>query len=265
VYIRGVRASWRRGGVGRGVRSGQIAAFAVAIIALVVALLSPLDALAEQLFAAHMAQHVLLGIVAPPLLVLGAPQVAAIWAIPHDTRARTPRLFNRARRHDWWRRLTTPWVAALVSAATLWAWHVPRPFEAELANPALHAIEHATLVGGGVLLWWSVLHGRAPRRVSYGVGIGTLFFTMLHGTVLGALITLSDRPWYPAQSHGAIVWGLTPLADQQMAGFIMWVVAGLLQLIAVGAVFFAWMRACASSAPAGKWSRSAHAQLAQTR
>jgi len=247
VYLRGVHTSWRRAGAGRGIQRWQLGVFAMGIGAVILALLSPLDALAEELFAAHMTQHVLLAIVAPPLLVLGAPQLATIWAIPPAARARTARFFNRARKHAWWRTLTAAPTAALLNAAVLWAWHVPGPYETALVHPAVHALEHATLLGAGVLLWWSILHGRRSRRASYGIGIGTLFFTMLHGTALGALIALSRHPWYPLQSHGAAAWGLTPLADQQMAGLIMWVVAGFLELIAASTLFLAWMHVSASS------------------
>lgn len=246
VYVRGVARVWTRAGRGRGISRWQAGCFAAGVFTLALALMSPIDALADDLFSAHMLQHVLLAVVAPPLLVAGEPVLAALWILPADRR-RAVVLWLRERRAiaTVWRAATAPRLAWSVFAVVLWLWHVPALYRAALDVPALHALEHVSFVGGASLVWWGILHG-APshsRRTSYGVGILVLFATMLQSGALGALLTLSHRLWYPFQSVGAVEWGITPLDDQQLAGLIMWVGGGILQLVQVNVLVFLWLRA----------------------
>jgi cytochrome c oxidase assembly factor CtaG len=243
VYAAGVRASWLHAGIGRGVRRWQAWCFALGLVVLAVALMTPLDPMAEDLFSAHMVQHVLLAIVVPPLLVLGAPLTATVWALPPSARRSVTRAVKRI---EWlsasWRMLTAPTIAWVIHGVALWSWHVPRLYSLALEHPAVHAVEHASFVGTAGLMWWSILCPRQSRRTAYGFGVLILFATMLHSAALGALITLSHRVWFPIHASGAAVWGLTALEDQQLAGLIMWVPGGLLYLAAMGALFLAWMR-----------------------
>lgn len=242
VYAAGVRASWRRAGRGRGIQTWQAWSFAGGVATLAVALVSPLDELAEHLFAAHMAQHVLLAVVAPPLLVLGNPAAAVVWALPATRRRGIVQWVRELPAvAPAWRALTAPSVAWAVHGAVLWSWHVPTLYTAALEHAPLHALEHASFVGTAMLLWWGIVWPRRSRRAAYGVGIVVLFVTMLHTGALGALLTFSRRVWYPAQTAGS-AFALTPLEDQQLAGLIMWVPGGLLYLIATSAVFLAWMQ-----------------------
>lgn len=244
VYSAGVRSVWRRAGVGRGIRRWCAWAFAAGIATLLVALASPLDPLAEDLFSAHMAQHVLLAVVAPPLLVAGAPMTALVWALPSGHRSRWASVLVPARWPGWLERSAqAPGLACAAYGATLWSWHLPAAYELALRSAAVHALEHASLVGTGCWLWWTILHGRRSRRTAYGVGLIVLFVTMLHSAALGALVTLSRRVWYPAYAASAMEWGWNPLRDQQLAGLIMWVPGGLLQLAAMSVLFVAWLRA----------------------
>jgi putative membrane protein len=233
VYAAGVRAVWLRAGRGRGIRPRQVACFAGGVGILAVALLSPIDSLADDLFSAHMIQHVLLAIVAPPLLVTGAPAVATLYALPRRARASVVRAIKGA---TWivasWRTLTVPAIACAVHALALWTWHIPRLYALALEHESMHLLEHASFLGTASLLWWSIVHPRRSRRAAYGIGIGTLFVTMLQSGVLGALITLSHRVLYPLQTVGAAAHGMTPLEDQQLAGLIMWVPGGLYHLAA---------------------------------
>lgn len=242
AYGVGVRRASRRAGAHRAVRKSQIRWFAAGVLVLALALLSPLDAMGEQLFAAHMTQHMLLAVVAPPLLVCGVPELALLWVLPAGARRRVTRLFHRRgllRRA--WLAVTAPAVAWLVHAAAIWAWHAPRLYTLALESDAAHAAEHLSFVGTGALVWWAIVHPRGQRRSAYAVGILTLFATATQTGILGALLTLTHRVWIPAQSVGAAAWGLTPLADQQLAGLIMWVPGGLLYVAAMGVLFLAWI------------------------
>jgi cytochrome c oxidase assembly factor CtaG len=175
--------------------------------------------------------------------VTGAPAIAMLYALPRRPRLGLVRAIKRRR---WlvgaWRMLTVPSVACAFHALALWSWHLPRLYSLALEHEAMHFLEHASFLGTAALLWWSIVHPRRSRRAAYGIGIGTLFVTMLQSGVLGALITLSHRVLYPLQTATAAAHGLTPLEDQQLAGLIMWVPGGLLYLVAMAVLFVGFMR-----------------------
>jgi putative membrane protein len=241
LYARGVRALRRRTGGGTVVTGGQVAAYTIALVALLVALVSPLDALSAALFSAHMVQHQLLILVAAPLLVLAAPLVPLLWALPPRWR----RALGRAWRwRPWvavaWRAATAPLIAVALHVGTVSAWHVPRAYEAALGSEVLHVAEHVTFFTTALLFWWSLIHaGRGGA--GHAMAFIALFGATLGLTALGALITLAPAAWYPAHAAGAAAWGLTALEDQQLAGLIMRV-GGLVYVGAAGALFVALLR-----------------------
>jgi len=243
IYTIGVWRLWRNAGVGVGISRGQAAAFACGWLALVIALVSPLDALSDALFSAHMVQHELLIVVAAPLIVLGAPAIALMWLL---TAPQRKSFFDSVRRPAVvaaWTAVTAPATAWLLHAVALWVWHLPELYEAALASDSVHAAQHISFFGTAALFWWGIAHGRYGR-LGYGAAVLYVFATALHSGVLGALLTLSQTPWYSAYVPvaGGRTWGLTPLEDQQLAGLLMWVPAGAIFLI-VGLLFFAaWLR-----------------------
>ncbi len=242
AYATGARRIWGAAGVARGITRRHVWCFTAAVLVLVLALLSPLDALSDDLFAAHMMQHLLLAVIVPPLLVLAAPELALFWSLPFAARRRAGRALRRLPgARVIWRGLTVPIVACSLHASAFWIWHSPRLYELALRSDAAHAAEHLSFVGTGVLLWWRIVHPPRERRGAYGVGIITLFATTMQAGILGALITLSHRVLYPSQGFDAARWGLDPLADQQLAGLLMWVAGGLLYVIAMSALFVAWL------------------------
>jgi len=243
LYARGVREVWRRAGAGMVVGRWQARAYAVALVALAVALVSPLDALSAALFSAHMVQHLLLVLVAAPLLVIAEPLVPLLWALPRRWRRGLGRAWQR---HHWlartWRAATTPLLATGVHAIAVGFWHVPGPYQAALTNEALHVAEHATFLVTALLFWWALVHAGRAGGAGHGTAVIAVFAASLLMTALGALITLAPAAWYPAHAAGAAAWGLTPLQDQQLAGLIMWVPAGLVYVGAAAALFLAWLR-----------------------
>jgi putative membrane protein len=244
VYARGLRTYWRRVGAGEGVRPWQAAAYAGGLAAVVVALVSPLDALAEALFAAHMVQHLVLILVAAPLLVLGAPLVPALWSLDRPQRHAIGRWWRRARRvRAAWRALSQPGLVWALYAATLWLWHLPALYQAALASPPLHALEHATLLGSALLFWWTALHPGRPGRVGHGPAVLYVFTAGVQSGLLGVLLTFAPVPWYPAYAPGEAAWSLAPLEDQQLAGLLMWVPGGVAHLLVALALFVAWLSA----------------------
>jgi cytochrome c oxidase assembly factor CtaG len=240
LYARGARALARRADGLPALRRWEVAAFAAGWLALFVALVSPLDALSDLLFSAHMAQHELLMVVAAPLLVLGRPLVAMLWALPARARARVGALVRQAAWRRAWHSVSGPLAALLVHGVAVWVWHVPSWYEAALRNEGVHLVQHLCFFWTAALFWWAVVHGRYGR-IGYGVAVLFVFATAVHTSVLGALLTFATRLWYPLYGERGRAWGIVPLEDQQLAGLIMWVPAGALLMVIGLALFAAWL------------------------
>ncbi len=247
VYGVGIGRLWHRAGIGHGVRVGQAVAYFSGLLAIVVALVSPLDALGEALFSAHMVEHELLMIVAAPLLVLGRPLAAWVWAIPERGRQAIGAFFRRPGWRRPWRLFTGPLCAWTLHALALWVWHVPALFQAALESEAVHALQHLCFLGTALLFWWSLLGGTSRR--DRGIALLSVFTTMVHTGALGALLTLSTVVWYPIYAASTPVWGLTPLQDQQLGGIIMWVPSGLVYIVFGLVLSHRWLFGSAAHRP----------------
>jgi len=242
LYAVGYRRLQRRG-ARHAASHARAALFYAGLVTLWLALGSPLDALAESLFAGHMLQHVVLIAVAAPLVVLGVPLVPVLWGLPPRARRTLGRAWNAARLPRLFAWLTTPLVAWGVHAVALWGWHLPGPYTAALAHPTVHALEHASFFATALLMWWVTFRPLYHPRDTGAGAIGVAFGTLMQSAALGALMTFSTSPWYPVQSSGAAAWGLTPLTDQQLAGLIMWIPPGFVYLAAILALVYRWVRA----------------------
>ncbi|VWB49790.1 cytochrome c oxidase assembly protein [Burkholderia latens] len=240
-YTLGYRRLARQSRHGRAQLARRAAAFAAGLATLFVALCTPLDTLGGALFSAHMVQHELLMIVAAPLAVLGRPLPTWLWALPPRARFRAARIARARGLRTTWRTATAPVPAWLLHAAALWIWHIPRCFDAALASPAVHALQHASFVGSALLFWRAVFDDAA--RPAHGASAAlSLFTTMVHTAALGALITLSPGLWYVPYAETTTALGLAPLEDQQLGGLVMWVPAGLAYVAAALALVARWLR-----------------------
>ncbi|MFN2490186.1 MAG: cytochrome c oxidase assembly protein [Actinomycetota bacterium] len=240
TYGAGLARLWRAGR-GRGVAVRRAMSFYGGIAVLGIALVSPLHALGETLFSAHMVQHLILMIVAAPLLVYGAPLVALVMALPSRVRRRVNGL-RRVVAVEWARRvLTGAIVVWTLHAAALWAWHLPLLYERALGNDIVHAAEHASFLGTALLFWTLVLAPTCGRRPTYPAALAIVFTTALQSSALGAILTFAADPLYPGHATGAAAWSITLLADQQLAGVIMWVPAGFVYLTTMAWLFLRWM------------------------
>jgi putative membrane protein len=240
LYARGLSSLRRATRSPRKLR-GEAVCYACGWLLLAVALVSPLHPWGGLLFSAHMTQHELLMVAAAPLLVLGRPAIVVLFAVPRPFARRLLSAVRPAGGARLWAWLTTPFVAWLVHAVTLWIWHVPVLFEATLEHEWVHALQHLSFLGTALLFWHSVFHGRA-HGAGYGLGVVYLFTTALHSGALGALLTFASHPWYPAYATVAPVVGITALEDQQLGGLIMWIPAGLVYVVAGLALFAGWLR-----------------------
>jgi cytochrome c oxidase assembly factor CtaG len=194
---------------------------------LVVALVSPMCRLAGTLTSAHMAQVMILAIAAPFLMAVGRGW-DMIGAGMQTGEASQEGLQNDAATAAARSRLPlTP--IAILYGVTLWALHAPPVYDAILTDATMHIVSLFALVGISLAFWTSVLDA---ARVAPGRAVTVLFATMAHTGLLGAILTFAGTLLYPLQAAGALIWGLDPLADQQLAGLIMWVVGNGLYLAA---------------------------------
>jgi cytochrome c oxidase assembly factor CtaG len=240
LYTTGTVRLWRRAGFGRGVQPRQAGSFALAWLLLFGALVAPLHWLGERLFAAHMIEHEVLMAIAAPLLVMARPIGAILWALPAEWRKAFGRLGQVPAIAFLWSWLTDPLVATVLHGIALWAWHVPTLYEAALTSGRLHWLQHMSFFITALFFWWALLRGRGRER-AYGAAVFYLFITSLHSGFLGILLAIARQPLYPTQTRTALEWGLTPLEDQQLAGLIMWVPAGLVYAVAALALAGIWI------------------------
>lgn len=251
----------------RGARRGtsrspwQTAAFVAGLVTLAAALLSPLDPLSSQLASAHMVQHVLLALLAPPLLVAASAGRRVAWGTPAAAR----RLLVRGQRRlgltpARLRSMHRPSVAWLLTVGALWFWHASVPYEAAVDSGVIHALEHGSFFATGLLFWGCVLGtgstAASAAVTSDGYGVLLLFAMAVQSTLLAALLTFAGSPWYDVYASTTGAWGLDPLLDQQVAGVIMWVPAGLIYpaaalLLLVRCLHRLDQQAAAGTGPAG--------------
>ena len=226
AYASGVRRLWHHAGRRATFHVIPLTAFALAWCTLCFAMLSPLHALGSALFAAHMLQHELLVVVAAPLLVVARVDVGLLWAA-------SPRIRRCLARRPVFSSLWS-WCASipgstLLHGVILWIWHATPLYEASLHHEVVHALQHATFLASALLFWQAMLGPMRTAKVTADRmrSVAALFLTTLHTVVLGALITMSSRPWFAAYRDSTFVWGLSPLEDQQLAGLVMWVPGGI--------------------------------------
>lgn len=242
AYALGLGRLWRRAGTGRGVSHWQAAAFAAAIFSLVVALISPLDPLSDELGSAHMVQHMVLMMIAAPLFVLGAPAVVMLWALPGHARQTAGRWLGKL--GEWrppWYVLWQPVLLFALFALALWIWHLPAFYQAALRSRLVHETQHITFFVTSCLFWRVLLDPLSRLRMNVGAGVLYLFLTSLHATLLGVFMALSPRVWYADYVPRTGAWNLTPLEDQQLAGFIMWMPACMIYAVVAAVIFALWV------------------------
>jgi putative membrane protein len=211
---------------GQPVPRWRIALFALGIALLLVAVVSPVAAVAEEeLFSFHMTQHLLLGDLAPLCLLAGltGPLVRPLLALPGVYRLRV---------------LANPFVALPIWAANLALWHVPGPYEAAVENGAVHALEHVCFFAAGIVLWLPVLETLpAPEWFGTGAKLTYIVGVRVVGTVLANVFVWGGSPFYDVYETGDDFLGLSPSADQSLAGSLMMLEGSLVTLVAIAWLF----------------------------
>ncbi len=221
--------------------------FYAGLATLVLALCSPLDAFSEKLFWAHMVQHILLLVVAAPLIVLARPWTRLWRALPLEGRRGLGRGLAQSPRASPLRHasrvLGGPTASFLLFCGVLLAWHVPAMFDATLRSAALHALEHTLFLATALMFWKQVipsppLHARLPdvQRVLYVIG------AMIVSWGLAVVLALAPDPLYGTYLHEASrPGGISAIADQHLAAGIMWVPGSITFLIVMLTYVHRWL------------------------
>jgi putative membrane protein len=221
-------AAARREAGGRGAGPLQAVAFAGGMIALLAALASPIDGLGEDyLFSAHMLQHVLLGDIAPLLILLGLSRVIL--------RPATRRLMRVERALG---PLANPATGIVLWLATMYLWHVPALYDAATEHPLVHLAEHTSFFLAGLALWWPLIQPIPMRRRLTGLQpIGYTATAKAGLAALGLYLTWSTTPLYPYYEHTPRIWGLSPVEDQNIGGVLMMAEQSLTLVLVMVALF----------------------------
>jgi putative membrane protein len=208
--------------------------------ALLASILPPLDALALEQFSAHMAQHELMMLVGAPLLIAGRPLSTCLWGLSGRWRRIAAASLQSRSVGAVWLALTMPVAAWALHGAVIWVWHLPFLYEWAVHNESVHAVQHAMFIGTSALFWWGLVYGRYGRA-GYGAAVFYVFTTAVHTGILGALLTFANSPLYETYVTASAGHGIDPLADQQVAGLLMWVPAGVILTLMGLALFMAWL------------------------
>jgi putative membrane protein len=207
---------------------------------LAITLLSPLHALAEQLVSAHMVQHLLLMLIASPLIVWGRPMIVFIWALPRRSRKMFASVWRKFHGDTLARIIQHPATAWIAFCGSIAFWHLPRLYRIAVNDEGLHVLMHLSFLAAGLLFWSVVLEPSGKRRLDFGRSILFVFSAAMVTGIPGALLSFGRRVIYQ-DPNAAMPFGLSPLEDQQLAGLIMWIPMDLVLFGVAGALFVAWL------------------------
>jgi putative membrane protein len=208
-----------------------------ALLVIAVSLNGPIHDLSDRyLFWVHMAQHLLLTLVMPPLLILGLPG----WLVDGWTARRQD---GKSALVSILRLLTHPVFAGILFAAVLLAWHAVGAYDLMMREHGVHIATHLMFMVAAVLFWWPVVSASTLLpRLGPGLGMLYLFLGQLPMQILGAIITFAEEPLYTWYLAAPRTWGMSPLDDQKLGGLLMWVPGNLWIWGAMSVLFFQWAK-----------------------
>jgi cytochrome c oxidase assembly factor CtaG len=211
----------------------QVVVFVSGMLLIFLALASPLDELGDEyLFSAHMVQHLVLTMIGPPMLLLGTPG----WLIDPLLRRRAILRIGKV--------LTYPAVAFLLFNINFWLWHAPSLYNATLSDENVHILEHLLFLITATIYWWPVFSPveEGLPRLSLGGQILYIFLGGMPSVALGAGLTFLPPLYAPYIQQAVRAWGISPAADQQLGGLIMWVPLNIAYIVVVSVLFIRWMQ-----------------------
>jgi cytochrome c oxidase assembly factor CtaG/cytochrome c2 len=240
-YWLGVRRLREERGNTTLISRGSQLCFAAGLLVVFVALISPIDTIGEQLFSVHMVQHLLLLLAAAPLIVIGRPALAFLWAFAPTQRKWVGSIWVSGRLARVIEFLMRPVLVWVIFAGVFIFWHIPRPYTWALRHDLIHDFEHLSFFISALMFWTIVIEPSGRRRIDYGTTIIFVATMAIMSGLPGALMILTTRPFYLAHAHTVGHWGLTLLQDQQLAGLVMWIPAGFVYVAAIAWLFLRWL------------------------
>ena len=239
LYLNGL-SRWER--PSHPINRWQRLSFFAGLAVIFLALQSPIDPLAEHQFSIHQAQHLLLRMIGPLLVLAGAPLTPMLrglplWALQGLVRPVVGSRWGKST-YDL---ITNPVLTTIVFLATLYLWQVPIPHDLALRHETVHVLMHGSMLFSGFLFWWLVVDPKPHRsRLHYGLRVLYLGLIVIPNTVLGAAITFNSGLLYQAYYDYPQPLGLDPLMDQQLGGLLLWVVGDMMSILAAGIVMIMW-------------------------
>jgi cytochrome c oxidase assembly factor CtaG len=237
AYAIGLLRFRRHAGGNRGPSMIRVVAMAAGLLVIELALASRLDDLADHLLSAHMTQHLLLMLIAAPLLVSARPLPYLVWGLPTPLRRILARLWNPMGLSGFCRVIRAPALCWIGFCATVILWHIPALYRWAIRDEFRHALMHMSFLGAALLFWSVVIVPTHRQRLNYASAGLYVFSAALLTGLPGALITFARRPLYIEAPYGSLPFGLTALTDQQLAGLIMWIPMDLILFGAALALF----------------------------
>lgn len=242
LYFRGLR-NWKSRS--RAVSRWQIASFYVGLAILFLTLESPLDEMADHAFWIHQIQHLLLRMVGPILIMLGAPVTPILRGLPMSVRQKVVRPIVRDRRvRAVYGFLTNHVVASVLFIGTLYFWQLPSMHDEAILNNTVHNYGmHLSMFLTGMIFWWIIIDPKPRRaRLHYGARAILLGMVTFPNTLLGVIITFSRSNLYTAYDQLGRLWHLTPTVDQQIGGILLWIPGDMMSVATAAIVWSMWYR-----------------------
>lgn len=217
----------------------RLASYLTGLVFIGISLLSPIDTMAQQLFLMHMIQHLLLIMIAPPLLLLANPMPFVLWGLPDRARRSvggvlSSLLHRESASRRWLRAATGPGIIWMVWTVALIGWHDPGMYNAALRSELVHDLEHVSFFLASMLLWWHVV-GAGPRiHKQFGL-LGRIAFVLSVIPVnmaLGVVLAFAGFTIYTYYLGVPRLWGIDPVTDQRVGGIIMWIPGSMMYIIA---------------------------------
>ncbi len=213
--------------------------FMAGLVAIAVALTSPIEAYEGLLFSVHMIQHMLLELVAAPLLLAGAPITLALRVSSPRVRHGLLAVLQSRVVHV----ISFPVIAWVLFAAVNWGWHFSTLYDEALENELLHYFQHATFLGAALLFWWPAIGADpSPWRLPHPMRLFYLFLAMPQNSFLGVALLQTSTVLYPHYVTNGRTWGPSPLEDQHLGGVLMWVMGDMAFLAGMAVVVALWVR-----------------------
>ena len=229
VYWYAVGPLRRRRQLGSPPTRSQLTYFVLSVLVIIVALLSPLDAIGDHyLFSAHMIQHLLLAALWPPFVLLAMPD----WLLRPFFRGS---VFSGTVRF-----LTYPAMAVLLFNLDVYLWHLPVLYNLTLSTETVHVAEHLTFMAFGLIVWWPILSPLREQRLDYPLQVLYLFANGMIMMVLGILFTFAPTAFYSPYVSAPRLWDISAVSDQQFGGLVMWYPGNLPYAVALVVAFYRW-------------------------